>query len=81
MSFVRYLKREQYVIPPLLFGPYFTAQPIGIKPGPAKYVKGKDKYETRERKRDLEYDREDETVLPVGLTVESLFSRGGRSAS
>jgi hypothetical protein len=64
MSFVRYLKREQYVIPPLLFGPYFTSQPIGIKQGPAKYVKGKDKYETRERKRELEYDREDETVLP-----------------
>src|SRR5882762_7898872 len=64
MSFVRYLKREQYGSPPLLYGPYFTSNPIGIKYGPAKYVKGKDKYETRERKRELEYNREDETVLP-----------------
>jgi hypothetical protein len=64
MSFVSYLKREQYVSPPLLFGPYFTANPVGIKYGPPHYIKGKDKYEIGERKYRLEYNREDETILP-----------------
>src|SRR5882762_744201 len=65
MSFVRYLNREQYgSMPPLLFGPYFTSNPIDMKPGSVKYVKGKDKYETGERKFDLEYNPGDETILP-----------------
>jgi len=31
MSFIRYLKREQYGSRPLLFGPYFTARPIDVE--------------------------------------------------
>src|SRR5258706_9542885 len=45
MSFVRYLKREQYGSRPLLTGPYFTARPVGIKYGAPVYTKGKNKYE------------------------------------
>jgi hypothetical protein len=64
MSFVRYLKREQYGSRPLLFGPYFTAKPIGIKYGEATYVKGKDKYEVGERKFEYEYEPGESTLLP-----------------
>ncbi|MBS1506749.1 MAG: DUF2723 domain-containing protein [Bacteroidetes bacterium] len=64
MSFVRYLKREQYGSRPLLFGPYFTARPIGIKYGEATYVKGKDKYEVGERKFEYEYEPGESTLLP-----------------
>ena len=31
MSFVSYLKREQYGSRPLLYGPYFTSQPVGYQ--------------------------------------------------
>ena len=64
MSFVSYLKREQYGSRPLLFGPYFTASPIGIKYGTPNYVKGKDKYELGECKYNLEYAPEEQTLLP-----------------
>jgi len=64
MSFVRYLKREQYGSRPLLFGPYFTAKPIGIKYGEATYNKGKDKYEPGERKFEYEYAPGESTLLP-----------------
>ena len=64
MSFVSYLRREQYGSRPLLFGPYFTADPIGFKYGGPTYVKGKDRYEISGRKISLEYRREDETILP-----------------
>ncbi|MEI9917910.1 MAG: hypothetical protein WDO14_03800 [Bacteroidota bacterium] len=50
MSFVRYLKREQYGSRPLLYGPYFTANLINYKEGEAVYTKGKDKYEITEHK-------------------------------
>ncbi len=64
MSFVRYLKREQYGSRPLLFGPYFTAKPIGVKYGEASYVKGKDRYEPSERKFEYEYEPGESTLLP-----------------
>ncbi len=64
MSFVKYLRREQYGSRPLLFGAYFTAQPIGIKYGETTYVKGKDKYEPAERKFEYEYEPGEITLLP-----------------
>src|SRR5690606_23352766 len=45
MSFVRYLKREQYGSRPLLYGQYFTAEVVGYDEGEPIYVKGKDRYE------------------------------------
>jgi hypothetical protein len=64
MSFVKYLKREQYGSRPLLFGPYFTARPIGVKYGANVYIKGKDKYEISERKFEYEYEPGDAVLLP-----------------
>src|SRR5882762_255873 len=70
MSFVRYLKREQYGSRPLLTGPYFTARPIGIKYGAPVYTKGKDKYEITERKFTYEYEPGEETLLPRAWNSE-----------
>ena len=64
MSFVRYLKREQYGSRPLLFGPYFTARPIGYEYGGMTYVKGKDKYELSEQRVGYKYQPGEETILP-----------------
>ena len=58
MSFVRYLKREQYGTRPLLFGPYFTSQIIGVERGAPAYQKGKDKYEPAESSISYQYDEE-----------------------
>ncbi len=64
MSFVKYLKREQYGSRPLLHGQYYTAKVIGTKEGEKVYVKGKDKYEVQERKLSYEYDPSHTTILP-----------------
>lgn len=64
MSFVSYLKREQYGSRPLLYGQYFTAQLIDIKKGAPEYRKGKDKYEISDYKRDLVYEPGQQTILP-----------------
>ena len=70
MTFVRYLKREQYGSRPLLYGPYFTAQLIGIKEGAPVYTKGKDKYEITDRKIEYEYDPAHTTILPRAWNPE-----------
>lgn len=64
MTFVKYLKREQYGSRPLLYGQNFTAQITGTKEGEAKYRKGKDKYELIDRDLSYEYDKNDMTILP-----------------
>src|SRR5688500_10747005 len=65
MSFVSYLKREQYGSRPLLYGPYFTSQPTGYIEGAATYKKGKDRYEVKDRKFEYEYDEPgSQTILP-----------------
>jgi hypothetical protein len=64
MSFVSYLKREQYGSRPLLYGPYYYAQPIDMKEGDNIYYKGKDKYEIKDRKFEYIYRPEDQTFLP-----------------
>lgn len=64
MSFVSYLKREQYGSRPLLYGQYFTAQLLDIKKGAPEYRKGKDKYEISDYKRELVYDPSQQTILP-----------------
>jgi len=77
MSFVRYLKREQYVIPPLLFGPYLRTT-YRHQTGSCEVCERKRQYETRERKRDLEYDRgrrNCSTPLYGILTIRRRISR------
>lgn len=64
MSFVKYLKREQYGSRPLLHGQYFTARPVDTKEGAPEYIKGKDKYEISGRNRSYVYDPEHTTILP-----------------
>lgn len=64
MSFVSYLKREQYGSRPLLYGQYFTARLIDIKKGAPEYRKGKDKYEISDYKRELVYEPGQQTILP-----------------
>lgn len=56
MSFVRYLKREQYGTRPLLKGPYFTAQAIDYQEGGYNYKKGAKNYEKADKKIDYLYD-------------------------
>lgn len=70
MSFVKYLKREQYGSRPLLFGPYFTARPIDVKYGAPSYVKGKDRYEPAERSFEYVYEPGETTLLPRAWNSE-----------
>src|SRR5690606_18515023 len=64
ISFVSYLKREQYGYRPLLHGQYFTAEVIDQKEGAPVYAKGKDKYEIVDYQLINEYDPEKTTILP-----------------
>lgn len=64
MSFVSYLKREQYGSRPLLYGPYFTAQPVNMVEGAPIYKKGKDRYEIKDRKFEYLYEPNSQTILP-----------------
>ncbi|MEJ0034448.1 MAG: DUF2723 domain-containing protein [Bacteroidota bacterium] len=68
MSFVRYLKREQYGSRPLLYGPYFTANLIKFDVGEPVYTKGKDKYEITDHKQIYTYDQY--TILPRAWSPE-----------
>ena len=64
VSFVSYLKREQYGSRPLLYGQYFDAEITDQKQGAPVYVKGKEKYEIADRKVEYEYDPKRSTILP-----------------
>lgn len=64
MSFVSYLKREQYGSRPLFVGPHFAAQPIKYEEGEPIYMKGKEKYEIKDRKGHYVYAPEDQMLLP-----------------
>jgi MFS family permease len=70
MTFIRYLKREQYGSRPLLYGPYFTARPIDVEYGAPEYVKGKEKYEISSRKFKYIYEPGQETILPRAWNSE-----------
>jgi hypothetical protein len=63
MSFVSYLKREQYGDRPLLYGPQYHAQPIGQEEGPTRYTKGIDSYLASPTIVPV-YDSKDKTLLP-----------------
>lgn len=62
ISFVSYLKREQYGSRPLFKGQYFDAQLTDQKKSGVVYVKGEKKYEVADIKLDPVYDRN--TILP-----------------
>jgi hypothetical protein len=64
VTFVSYLKREQYGSRPLLYGQYFDAEVVDQVEGAPIYVKGKDKYEISDHKIKYVYDPKRETILP-----------------
>nr|MCU0383354.1 DUF2723 domain-containing protein [Cyclobacteriaceae bacterium] len=64
ISFVSYLKREQYGSRPLLSGPYYDAQPVDMIEGDPVYKKGKDRYVEVDRKMSYKYDPTRTTILP-----------------
>lgn len=64
LSFVSYLKREQYGSRPLFKGQYYTAEVTGQTQGEAIYMKGEEKYEVKDHKLDYEYDPAHTTILP-----------------
>ncbi len=66
MNLVYYLGREQYGSQPILFGPHFLAQPIGIKDGKMRYAKDDStkKYVEIGREREPEYESKDIEIFP-----------------
>ncbi|WP_209330474.1 glycosyltransferase family 117 protein [Lunatimonas salinarum] len=64
LSFVSYLKREQYGYRPLMHGQYFTADVIDQKEGAPVYAKGKEKYEIVDYQLVSVYDPSKTTLLP-----------------
>ena len=64
LSFVSYLKREQYGSRPLLYGPHVFAQPIAQENAGPRYVRGADQYEVAEQRQELVYRDEDKMLLP-----------------
>lgn len=70
ISFVSYLKREQYGDRPLLYGNYFTAEVEGYEKGDAVYRKGKDKYEIAYYKQNYKFSDKDKTILPRAHSIQ-----------
>ncbi len=72
LSFVSYLKREQYGSRPLIHGHYFTAPVISQERGATVYMRGEDKYEVKDYKVEYVYDPQHTTILP------RMYSTDGR---
>lgn len=64
VSFVSYLKREQYGSRPLFHGQYYTAQVVDQVAAGKTYRRGEDKYEVKDEKIDYVYDPKHTTILP-----------------
>ena len=64
LSYVSYLKREQYGSRPLMTGQYFTADIIDQKQGDPVYTKGEEKYEITDHKLEYIYDPAHTTIFP-----------------
>ncbi|GAB2489976.1 glycosyltransferase family 117 protein [Algoriphagus taiwanensis] len=79
ISFVSYLKREQYGYRPLLHGQYFTAQLVSQEEGAPIYMKGKDRYEIVDYELKNTYDPEKTTILPRIYSTQENHKRIYRS--
>ncbi|GAB2796882.1 DUF2723 domain-containing protein [Rhabdobacter roseus] len=64
LSFVSYLKREQYGSRPLLYGPTFVSRPVSQKRGAAMYRKQNGKYEIYDYRPEYEYEPNANILLP-----------------
>ena len=79
ISYVSYLKREQYGYRPLLHGQYFTAQLTDQEEGAPVYMKGKEKYEVVDYELKNTYDPEKTTILPRIYSTQESHKRIYRS--
>jgi hypothetical protein len=79
ISYVSYLKREQYGYRPLLHGQYFTAQLVDQQEGAPVYMKGKDKYEIVDYELKNTYDPAKTTILPRIYSTQENHKRLYRS--
>lgn len=79
ISYVSYLKREQYGYRPLLHGQYFTAQLVSQEEGAPVYMKGKDKYEIVDYELKNTYDPSKTTILPRIYSTQENHKRIYRS--
>jgi MFS family permease len=79
ISYVSYLKREQYGYRPLLHGQYFTAQLVSQEEGAPIYMKGKDKYEIVDYELKNTYDPAKTTILPRIYSTQENHKRIYRS--
>lgn len=64
ISFVSYLKREQYGSRPLFKGEYFTTRVIDQKKGAPIYMRGEGKYVVKDYKIENVYEPGHSTILP-----------------
>ncbi|MFN8355805.1 MAG: DUF2723 domain-containing protein [Spirosomataceae bacterium] len=64
LSYVSYLKREQYGDRSLLYGPVFTAQAIDQKKGEPLYRKRNNKYEVYDYRPELVWEADQQMLLP-----------------
>jgi hypothetical protein len=78
ISFVSYLKREQYGSRPLLKGPYFTAELTEQKQGAPVYTKGEDKYVITDYKLVNEYDPNQTVMFPRAYSSDSRHQQAYR---
>jgi hypothetical protein len=79
ISYVSYLKREQYGYRPLLHGQYFTAQLVDQEEGAPIYMKGKDTYEIVDYELKNTYDPAKTTILPRIYSTQESHKRIYRS--
>ncbi|MDN3203292.1 glycosyltransferase family 117 protein [Algoriphagus sediminis] len=75
ISYVSYLKREQYGYRPLLHGQYFTARLVDQEEGAPIYAKGKDKYEIVDYSLVNTYEPEKTTILPRVYSTQENHKR------
>ncbi|QDA59116.1 glycosyltransferase family 117 protein [Hymenobacter jejuensis] len=64
LSFVSYLKREQYGNRPLLYGPHLFAQPIDQQEGAPHYIRQGNRYVVSDHRQELVYPEQDNMLLP-----------------
>ncbi len=70
ISFVSYLKREQYGSRPLAYGQYFTADLIDQQQGAPIYEKGEEEYIVTDYKLDNIYDPKKSTIFPRAYSTQ-----------
>ena len=80
ISYVSYLKREQYGYRPLILGQYFTATLVDQKEGDPIYMKGKNSYEIVDYNLENTYDPKKTTFLPRIYSTQESHKRIYRSS-